>query len=127
MWREYTREVPARPGLALLATSLALCGSLALAYSITNKSTNQDSQGTRRHLSQWPISFILPNSYVDVTLLNSPFDNLDGSSQCAYFQNPSGGEAVLVRYKLSDDEETSDQFHADTRDQQAGSHLIDMG
>ena len=127
MWREYTREVPARPGWALLSTALALCGSLGLAYSLTGKHQVPAGLNERRHLPHWPISFVLRSSFVEVTDQYA-IDSLDGERQRAVFASPSGaGETVVLSYELSAEDQSGDQFNAVARDERGEIHLIDMG
>lgn len=83
MWREYTRESPARKGLALAASAAALASTVAMAYALTNLRTSPLEATRRIHPPYWPISFELPESWVrrslDVTFLEpEPSDDLIG-------------------------------------------------
>ena len=63
MWREYTRETPARRGLGLVVAGFALVIAIALAWLVTSVRTS--SPGTRHQQSpaDWPIGFRLPEEY----------------------------------------------------------------
>lgn len=83
MWREYTRESPARKGLALAASAAALAGTVAMAYAMTHLRTSPLEATRRTHPPFWPISFELPESWVrrslDVNFLEpEPADDLIG-------------------------------------------------
>jgi hypothetical protein len=61
MWREYTREVPARPFFAVIGSGLALAVVTGLAWVITDARTVPPVE-TVQSLPEWPIAFTLPQS-----------------------------------------------------------------
>lgn len=101
MWREYTRESPARKGLALAASAAALAGTVAMAYALTHLRTSPLVATRRIHPPYWPISFELPESWVrrslDVNFLEpepEPVDELIGRIT---FEDRRRGHEVVAR------------------------------
>lgn len=60
MWREYTRETPARRGWALIFSALALAGTTALAWAVAERINNPLSSFREEAPPWWPIRFTLP-------------------------------------------------------------------
>jgi hypothetical protein len=60
MWREFTKETPARSGLAVIATAAALGCTTALAYFVTTSKAAPTAPQERQALVGWPIKFDLP-------------------------------------------------------------------
>ena len=103
MWREYSRETPARPGLAVIMAAIALAGNTALAWVMTQRAN--PSRGVK--LSRWPISFSLPEGFELAAVDNSGryFEYSDGTHGEAIFD--LGGDAhpmgvINVKYLLLD-------------------------
>ncbi len=99
MWREYTRESPARKGLALAASAAALAGTVAMAYALTNLRTAPLEVTRRIHPPYWPISFELPESWVrrslDINFLEpEQVDELIGRIT---FEDRRRGQEVVAR------------------------------
>lgn len=63
MWREFTRETPARRGLALVASGLAFAGAVGLAWVVTSHQPSSTAARRRVSLANWPIAFTLPAEY----------------------------------------------------------------
>jgi len=59
-WRVYTREKPARPGLAIVLSALFLVGTVWLASVVTTAKAEPIVLGSRFRSLDWPISFRLP-------------------------------------------------------------------
>lgn len=101
MWREYTRETPARPGLAIVMAAVALLGTTALAWMITQRVNPQ----TMRSLDYWPIRFSLPERFI---LAFKEHENIlsewiDGSRDAAIFLTDGRSELaaeVAVVYQI---------------------------
>lgn len=63
MWKEYTRETPARPGFAIMAAVLALACTTGLAQYFTLQKTQTHVAGMRADLFGWPITFTVPKGF----------------------------------------------------------------
>ncbi|QDV91452.1 hypothetical protein RAS2_25510 [Phycisphaerae bacterium RAS2] len=116
MWREYTRESPARKGLALAASAAALAGTVAMAYALTNLRTSPLEATRRIHPPYWPISFELPESWVrrslDVNFLEPETpDDLIG--RIAFEDRRRGNEVVAratILFTLLEPGDTVEDF-----------------
>lgn len=110
MWREYTRETPARPGLAIIMAALALAGTTALAWVMTHRANPKKEV----KLSHWPISFNLPEglelTYLDNQGSQYPFLS-DGTRGQAIFRaagDLQSDTAIEVTYLLLEEGSTLD-------------------
>lgn len=63
MWREFTREAPARRGWALAATGMAFAGTVCLAWVVMSSRQSASPAGHGQALPAWPIKFTLPSEY----------------------------------------------------------------
>jgi hypothetical protein len=64
MWREYTKETPARAGWGVVTTAIALAGTTGLAYFVTGaKAAPAAALTARINLPGWPFSFALPHGF----------------------------------------------------------------
>lgn len=101
MWREYTRETPARPGLAILAAALALIGTTALAWVVVQRANPRRVEAP----AYWPIRFTLPDRY-ERTVIDygeSAIELIDGSVGAALYTSGGPDETIgfiHVRYEL---------------------------
>ncbi|MFH1417772.1 MAG: hypothetical protein ABII12_05730 [Planctomycetota bacterium] len=86
MWRQFTREYPARPNRALIGTGLALAVSVGVAYLMTAAPA---AGGGVQSLPHWPIVFEVPPGFGRARIANDPWA-VTGSPE-------SGGGAVYVR------------------------------
>ncbi len=112
MWREYTRETPARRGLGVATAAMALIGTTALAWVVT-----QQSGGMRLEtLPNWPITFSVPEGF---NRLSDPLEESpqDGLSDRATFLlgHPRSPDAILeINYEiLQEDVATLEELMAD--------------
>lgn len=103
MWREYTRETPARPGLALIMAAVALVGTTALAWLVTQRINPQVVYA----INYWPIRFSLPEQFRQNSLEQVKIGSewIEGNEDVALFNSgttldPTG--YVVVRYKIFD-------------------------
>ncbi|MEK6643410.1 MAG: hypothetical protein AABZ08_05830 [Planctomycetota bacterium] len=78
MWKEYTRETPARPGFAIMAAVLALAGTTGLAQYFTTQKSRIQIAGVRADLPGWPISFTVPKGFRPAAT-TSNWDELDSA------------------------------------------------
>lgn len=62
MWREYTRETPARPFLAPLGAGLALAAALGLAWLVGTARAGPAVWGPQSP-PHWPVEFTLPEGF----------------------------------------------------------------
>lgn len=60
MWREYTRETPARPGWSVVSAGTALALSTSLAWVLTSRANSAAGLGQTESPVYWPISFSIP-------------------------------------------------------------------
>ena len=63
MWREYTREKPARRGWALVLASAVFVGSMALAWGLTTGRISTSRMGSAIDFEGWPFRFAMPGGY----------------------------------------------------------------
>lgn len=63
MWKEYTRETPARRGLGIVAAVIALAGTTGLAQYFTTQRSRIAVAVDRAAPSRWPISFAVPKGF----------------------------------------------------------------
>ncbi len=61
MWREYTREIPARPGWSVVSAGTALALSTSLAWVLTSRANSAAGLGRTESPAYWPISFSVPS------------------------------------------------------------------
>ncbi len=104
MWREYTREKPARPGLAIGAAGLAFVGTLGLAALLANQ---KNAPWTLQSHADWPIEFELPAGF---SLASE--DELElGVGRRAVYKLDRGdlGRSIRIRFEL-----VSDSMHPHT-------------
>ncbi len=96
MWRQYTREHPARPKLALAGTGLALAVSVGFAHLMTS---NAPGGGGPQSLQHWPIVFEVPPTFWRQSIPNGPqaiVGNSESSGEAYFVQDdPALGKARL--------------------------------
>ncbi|MBN2562559.1 MAG: hypothetical protein JXQ75_16665 [Phycisphaerae bacterium] len=63
MWKEFTRETPARRGLAIFVSSLAFAGTVGLAWYVTSTGWSLLPDGGVQSPANWPIVYTLPEVY----------------------------------------------------------------
>ncbi|MBI5762379.1 MAG: hypothetical protein HZA51_02510 [Planctomycetes bacterium] len=63
MWKEYTRETPARPGLGIVAAVIALAATTGLAQYFTTQRSRIAVAVERTALPRWPIAFSVPKGF----------------------------------------------------------------
>lgn len=101
MWREYTRETPARRGLGVVFAAGALAGAILLAWAAIQRANPVRDES----LSFWPVTFSLPERYKLFSLQQGDVgaDWIDGAfSQAIYHTDPSSGivNILSVGYRL---------------------------
>ena len=60
MWREYTRETPAKPGWAIASAGAALALTTGLAWVLAHQGVASSTLGSSLEPRYWPISFACP-------------------------------------------------------------------
>jgi len=63
MWREFTREKPARRGWALGLSVVVFAATMALAWGLTTGRISTSRTGVIGDFEGWPIRFALPTGY----------------------------------------------------------------
>ena len=100
MWTEFTREKPARRGLALLTTFVALAGTTGLAWTMTSARAAPTLDSRDQFPPGWPFAFTLPSGYSwSPQGLTGAGDSLaDGNGGLAAYlgETPIGDRASLV-------------------------------
>lgn len=71
MWRAYTREKPARQGLAIIIVAVASAAVAAFAGAVVNYKSTPMLSDENRAPSDWPISFKLPPEYEVTTAVRA--------------------------------------------------------
>ena len=69
MWRAYTREKPARQGLALIIVAVSSAAVAAFAGAVVNYKSTPMLSGENRAPSDWPITFKLPADFEETTAI----------------------------------------------------------
>lgn len=69
MWRAYTREKPARQGLALIIVAVASASVAGFASAVASYKSAPTLTGENRAPSGWPISFQLPDDFEETTAI----------------------------------------------------------
>lgn len=104
MWKEYTRESPARSGLGILVSAGLLLATLWLAARVTTAKAVPVELSERVEPAGWPISFRLPGGAQPMQGVESLADYYnDGSVGDEAFQvplGPTGVGRVLVRFEV---------------------------
>lgn len=104
MWRAFTREKAARPGLAICIMACAFAGTMSLATLLTRQ---RDMPLQVRHdafLGNWPIEFGLPGGYqlhVPESRIGSDSDGAEWG--VAVFKYGAGGDptkTVKMQYRF---------------------------
>ena len=111
MWKEYTREKPARRGWTLAMMGLAFVGTIGLAKILTDERAPAVLDLTQRQsLPRWPLSFKLPDDFrwtpVRGAIRAPPqLGNLAGMGIAAFRGwNETGAHTeVLFRFRLVQD------------------------
>ncbi len=109
MWREYTRETPARPGWAIVSAGLALVLTTSLAWVLTTHGP-AEAVGRTESPSNWPISFSVPADAKPFTESNHRRLSSDETGNAGFVAYTWGtGDAanaarILIAYKVYDDE-----------------------
>lgn len=98
MWREYTREKPARPGLAIGAAGLAFVGTMCLASLLVNQ---KNAPLRMQSLADWPIEFGLPNGFS----LASESKLTHGDGRLAVYKLDRGdlGRSIRIQFEYVND------------------------
>ncbi len=109
MWREYTKETPARPGWAIVGTAMALASTTALAYITVNRSA-PTGVGTPARVSipGWPISFALPRGFDSMSpdegeIAVSP-EGTFGDLHSVHSAGRRGAAIFTVRFKVENED-----------------------
>lgn len=91
MWRAYTREKPARQGLALIIVVVASAAVAGFAGAVMNQKSTPLLTGDDQAPSAWPISFKLPPDFEATTAIRaSQLDTgLVSMNRRAIFRNKS--------------------------------------
>lgn len=63
MYRQYTRETPARRGLAPVASAAAFLGSMILAWQVVTGALPGRHSSMRQAFEGWPFRFAIPGGY----------------------------------------------------------------
>jgi hypothetical protein len=128
MWREYTREVPARPGLALVATLLCLIGTICLARVVVDRrQAPQKPVQIVRH-SQWPVTFELPGRFEPVTNQGLRFQDFSGLlDHVLVFTDHKASELILVSYEIRDPGTSAGELLEQDSGRASPMEPIDMG
>lgn len=75
MWREFTKETPGRPWLALISSAMALAGTTALAQYMTQARGHPKAATFVFSLPGWPVSVRLPEGARRTPSLNEPVNS----------------------------------------------------
>jgi hypothetical protein len=121
MWREYTKETPARPWLGLICSALALAGTTALAQYVTkSKGGTVAAPSVLVNVGGWPMAFRLPEGFHRMSTedpWNDPV-NAEGTSGAMAFQRTDrrrGSADLKVRFEWDEGAITpAEAFHAMT-------------
>jgi hypothetical protein len=89
MWREYTRETPARRGWPLAGGILALAGTTALAWMVTDRVTAPPPLVPVEPLPHWPIRFAVPAGF--------ELGRSEASTRWDGVENGDGGIVLFIR------------------------------
>lgn len=89
MWKEYTRETPARPGLGIVAAVIALAGTTGLAQYFTTQRSRIAVAVERTAPPRWPISYSVPKG----------FRQIGSTSDWNVLRNDDGTEGGIVYVK----------------------------
>ncbi len=100
MWREFTREAPARRGWALAAAGIAFAGTVGLALVVMSSRQSASLGGHGQALPDWPIKFTLPSEYTwgrdpQMFVLESPADGRLGFATMYLGRSPRLGTSRL--------------------------------
>jgi hypothetical protein len=105
MWREYTKETPARPWWGLICSALALAGTTALAQYVTkSKGGTVVSPSALISVGGWPVAFRLPEGFHRVSAAdpwNDPV-NAEGTSGEMAFRRTDrrrGSADLTIRFE----------------------------
>jgi len=105
MWKEVTREKPARRGWTVTTLALAFLGTVGLAKIMVDVRANDDEIiSGRQSPADWPISFVLP-AHHRWRAWGAPFDEVfaasSGGDVMSFLgRDPSGDQGVLlITYK----------------------------
>jgi hypothetical protein len=120
MWQEFSRETPARPGMAIVASALALAISTASAVTLVHKRERPINLPVDELLDGWPIAFSLPKDCDpfssihedDLPLSQLNFDGMPlytaksgsyGAMAYHYLESPSEQALILISFRVLDD------------------------
>lgn len=133
MWREFTKETPARSGLAVIATAAALGCTTALAYFVTTSKAAPAAQQERQSLAGWPIKFDLPVGFQRVANVDDWQEQVSADGTCGSLRyvrvDRRQGPAILeVHYRVEDGPlETDKVFRSMTGLSSEGAKEIPVG
>ena len=133
MWREFTKETPARPWWALVFSALALAGTTALAQYMTHAKGSSRTTSTLVGALGWPFGFQLPEGFHRVGISDSLREpvNAEGTRGEMAFKRMElrRGTADLRVYFQWDDEPiaTDRMFHTLTGLSPDDAEVIDLG
>lgn len=124
MWREYTKETPARAGWGVVAMALALTGTTGLAYFVAvTKAAPGAVLPKRVSEPGWPISFALPGGFrllrPDVGEESVSRDGMSGELHGLREGGRGGPAIVAVRFKVQEDRATLSKAFAKWTGQEA--------
>lgn len=111
MWREYTRETPARPGWAVVSAGAALILTTSLAWVLTNHGPPGATLGSSITPAYWPISFSLPadakplSQWDKLPLISDPGGVVGFVAYSWGGGGPEKSVRILMRYAVYDDHE----------------------
>jgi hypothetical protein len=110
MWREYTRETPARRGWAIVFSAVALVLTTSLAWVLAGHGPSGASLSSEVLPANWPITFSLPADAKPLAKWNRlplESDEAGNAGLVAYRWGPSDNShatRILVAYQVYDDE-----------------------
>lgn len=109
MWREYTREVPARNGFAIVFSTLALSLTTGLAWVMARAEQTPIVLNQVEALRFWPIEFRLPDGFVrtdhmDTEIWFGKKNGVGGAAQ--YVKGPIARPEARLQFTYHLDEGT---------------------
>lgn len=113
MWREYTRETPAKPGWAIASAGAALALTTGLAWVLAQQGFSTTTLAGSISPPNWPISLSLPPGAKPLAKWNNEVIGSDpaGNSGVAAFSwdeaEADQSMAILLAYKVTIDDDES--------------------
>lgn len=113
MWREYTRETPAKPGWAIASAGAALALTTGLAWVLAHQGVSASTLGGSVSPPFWPISLSLPPEAKPLTNWNNESLGSDpaGNAGVAAFSwdtpDSTHPTTIVLAYKVLIDDDDS--------------------